>query len=162
MENINLIIPEITLFLGICLALMVGVFFKNSFSIVMKLSILILLGVIYLILTDWGGEQKIFLDSFKNDKFSDYFKILILVSSIFIFFSSDQLVKDKTLNKFEYQIIIMFYIFCMFLQCPSKTSGSSRSCFVFFFPWGYVFAFLNTSHMLYSYVNVFCPRIILY
>jgi len=86
MENINLIIPEITLFLGICLALMVGVFFKNSFSIVMKLSILILLGVIYLILTDWGGEQKIFLDSFKNDKFSDYFKILILVSSIFIFF----------------------------------------------------------------------------
>ena len=52
MENINLIIPEIALFLGICLALMVGVFFKNSFSIVMKLSILILLGVIYLILTD--------------------------------------------------------------------------------------------------------------
>ena len=77
MENIILIIPEITLFLGICLALMVGVFFKNSFSIVMKLSILVLLGVIYLILTDWGGEQKIFLDSFKNDKFSDYFKILI-------------------------------------------------------------------------------------
>ena len=50
MENINLILPEITLFLGICFALMAGVFFKNSFSIVMKLSILILLGVIYLIL----------------------------------------------------------------------------------------------------------------
>ena len=54
----------------------------------MKLSTLILIGVIYLILTDWGGEQKIFLDAFKNDKFSDYFKILVLVSSIFIFFSS--------------------------------------------------------------------------
>ena len=80
MENINLIIPEITLFLGICTALMVGVFFKNSFSIVMRLSILILLGVIYLILTNWGGEPKIFLDSFKNDKFSDYFKVLILAS----------------------------------------------------------------------------------
>ena len=79
MENINLIIPELTLFLGICFALMVGVFFKNSFSIVMKLSIIILLGVIYLILADWGGEQKIFLDSFKNDKFSDYFKVLILI-----------------------------------------------------------------------------------
>ena len=76
MENINLILPEILLFLGICLALMVGVFFKNSFSIVMKLSILILLSVIYLILTDWGGEQKIFLESFKNDKLSgiiDYY-----------------------------------------------------------------------------------------
>ena len=77
MENLNLILPEIMLFLGICLALMIGVFFKKSFSLVMKLSILILLGVIYLILIDWGGEQKIFLDSFINDKFSDYFKILI-------------------------------------------------------------------------------------
>ena len=86
MENLNLILPEIMLFLGICLALMIGVFFKKSFSLVMKLSILILLGVIYLILIDWGGEQKIFLDSFINDKFSDYFKILILISSIFIFF----------------------------------------------------------------------------
>ena len=86
MENINLIIPEIALFLGICLALMVGVFLKNSFSIIMKLSTLILIGVICLILNDWGGDPKIFLDSFKNDKFSDYFKILILVSSIFIFF----------------------------------------------------------------------------
>ncbi len=120
MENINLIIPEITLFLGICLALMVGVFFKNSFSIVMKLSTLILIGVIYLILTDWGGEQKIFLDSFKNDKFSDYFKILILVSSIFIFFSSDQFIKDKTLNKFEYPIIIMFSILGMFFMLSAN------------------------------------------
>ena len=100
MENINLILPEIALFLGICLALMVGVFYKNSFSIVMKLSVLILLGVIYLILTDWGGEPKIFLDSFKNDKFSDYFKVLILISSIFIFFSSSQFIKDNKLSKF--------------------------------------------------------------
>ena len=120
MENINLIIPEITLFLGICLALMVGVYFKNSFSIVMKLSTLILIGVIYLILTDWGEEQKIFLDSFKNDKFSDYFKILILVSSIFIFFASDQFIKDKTLNKFEYPIIIMFSILGMFFMLSAN------------------------------------------
>ena len=120
MENINLILPEITLFLGICLALMVGVFFKNSFSIVMKLSILILLGVIYLILIDWGGEQKIFLESFKNDKFSDYFKVLILLSSIFIFFSSEQFIKDKKLNKFEYPIVIMFSILGMFFMLSSN------------------------------------------
>ena len=83
-------------------------FFKNSFSIVIKLSIFILFGLIYLILMDWGGEQKIFLDSFKNDKFSDYFKILILISSVFIFFASDQFIKDKKLSKFEYPIIMMF------------------------------------------------------
>ncbi len=120
MENINLILPEIALFLGICLALMVGVFFKNSFSIVMKLSVLILFGVIYLILTDWGGEQKIFLDSFKNDKFSDYFKILILLSSIFIFFSSSQFIKDNKLSKFEYPIIILFSILGMFFMLSAN------------------------------------------
>ena len=120
MENINLIIPEIALFLGICLALMVGVFLKNSFSTIMKLSTLILIGVICLILNDWGGDQKIFLDSFKNDKFSDYFKILILVSSIFIFFSSEQFVKDKKLNKFEYPIIIMFSILGMFFMLSAN------------------------------------------
>ncbi len=120
MENINLILPEITLFLGICLALMVGVFFKNSFSTVMKLSILILIGVIFFILTDWGGNQKIFLDSFKNDKFSDYFKILILISSIFIFFTSEQFIKDKKLNKFEYPIIIMFSILGMFFMLSAN------------------------------------------
>ena len=120
MENIYLILPEIVLFLGICIALMVGVFFKNSFSIIMKLSILILLTIIYVILTDWGGEQKIFLDSFKNDKFSDYFKILILISSIFIFFSSVQFVKDKKLNKFEYPIIIMFSVLGMFFMLSAN------------------------------------------
>ena len=120
MENLNLILPEIMLFLGICLALMIGVFFKKSFSLVMKLSILILLGVIYLILIDWGGEQKIFLDSFIKDKFSDYFKILILISSIFIFFSSNQFIRDKKLNKFEYPIIIMFSILGMFFMLSSN------------------------------------------
>ena len=120
MENINLILPEIALFLGICLALMVGVFFKNSFSIVMKLSVLILFGVIYLILIDWGGEQRIFLDSFKNDKFSDYFKVLILLSSIFIFFSSSQFIKDNKISKFEYPIIILFSILGMFFMLSAN------------------------------------------
>ena len=120
MANINLIIPEIALFFGICLTLMVGVFFKNSFALVMKITILVLLGVIYLILIDWGGEQKIFLDSFKNDKFSDYFKILILVSSIFIFISSNEFIKDKKLSKFEYPIIIMFSILGMFFMLSAN------------------------------------------
>ena len=86
----------------------------------MKLSILILLGVIYLILIDWGGEQKIFLNSFIKDKFSDYFKILILISSIFIFFSSNQFIRDKRLSKFEYPIIIMFSILGMFFMLSSN------------------------------------------
>ncbi len=120
MENLNLILPEITLFFGICLSLMVGVFFKNSFQITMKLSILILLGVIYLILTSWSGDKQIFLDSFINDKFSNYFKVLILISSIFVFFSSNQFIKDKKLFKFEYPIIIMFSVLGMFFMLSAN------------------------------------------
>ena len=120
MENLNIILPEIILFIGICISLMVGVFFKNSFQIVMRLSILILLGTAYLILKDWGGDQKIFLESFVSDKFSDYFKILILLSSIFIFISSNQFIKEKKLFKFEYPIIIMFSILGMFFMLSSN------------------------------------------
>ena len=120
MENLNLILPEIVLFIGICTILMVGVFLKNSFQTVLRLSILFLISVIYLILKDWGGEAQIFLDSFKNDKFSDYFKVLILISSIFVFISSNQFVKDKNLHKFEYPIIIMFSILGMFFMLSSN------------------------------------------
>ena len=120
MENLNLILPEIVLFIGICTILMVGVFLKNSFQTVLRLSILVLISVIYLILKDWGGEAQIFLDSFKNDKFSDYFKVLILISSIFVLISSNQFVKDKNLHKFEYPIIIMFSILGMFFMLSSN------------------------------------------
>ena len=67
-----------------------------------------------------GREAQIFLDSFKNDKFSDYFKVLILISSIFVFISSNQFVKDKNLHKFEYPIIIMFSILGMFFMLSSN------------------------------------------
>ena len=120
MENLNLLLPEIVLFIGICTILMVGVFLKNSFQTVLRLSILVLISLIYLILKDWGGEAQIFLDSFKNDKFSDYFKVLILISSIFVFISSNQFVKDKNLHKFEYPIIIMFSILGMFFMLSSN------------------------------------------
>ena len=120
MENLNYLLPEISLFIGICVILMVGVFLKNSFDIVVKLSILVLLGTAYLILTDWGGDPKIFLDSFVNDKFSDYFKVLILFTSIFIFFSSNQFIKDQKLFKFEYPIIIMFSILGMFFMLSAN------------------------------------------
>tara|TARA_A100000164_G_C21919159_1_gene779782 strand:+ start:865 stop:2274 length:1410 start_codon:yes stop_codon:yes gene_type:complete len=120
MENINILLPEIILFLGICIVLMVGVFFNNSFTLVLKLSTLVLLGVIYSIISNWGSGPEIFLKSFISDKFSDYFKILILISSLFIFSSSDQFIKDNKLNKFEYHIIIMFSILGMFFMLSSN------------------------------------------
>ena len=67
---------------------MLGVFIKKSFNIVFNLTSLILILTIAIILNNPNNEVKIFLDSFIRDSFSNYFKILILISSLFVLNSS--------------------------------------------------------------------------
>ena len=80
-NNLNILLPEIFLSLSIFTILMLGVFIKKSFNIVFNLSLLILILTITIILNNPNNEEKIFLDSFIRDGFSNYFKILILISS---------------------------------------------------------------------------------
>ena len=44
--------------------------------------------------------EKIFLDSFIRDKFSNFIKILILISSLFVLFASQNFMKDMKISKF--------------------------------------------------------------
>ena len=97
MNNINIMLPEIFLSLSICCVLMIGVFIKKSFNLIFNLSSLIIIATITIILTNPNNEEKIFLDSFTRDAFSNYFKILILVSSLFVLNSSKIFIMD---NKF--------------------------------------------------------------
>ena len=60
---------------------MVGVFVKNSFNLTFNLTLLIIILTITIILTSSNELERIFLDSFIRDPFSNYFKILILLSS---------------------------------------------------------------------------------
>ena len=60
---------------------MVGVFIKKSFNLIFNLTSLIIIVTISIILTNPNNEEKIFLDSFIRDPFSNYFKILILLST---------------------------------------------------------------------------------
>ena len=55
MENINFILPEIFISLGIMFLLMVGVFKKNSSSVVYTLSIVVLLITLGLIVNFPSG-----------------------------------------------------------------------------------------------------------
>ena len=64
---------------------MIGVFIKNSFNLIFNLTSLIIIFTIAIILTNPNNEKKIFLDSFTRDAFSNYFKILILLSSHYLF-----------------------------------------------------------------------------
>ena len=112
--------PEFFLSLSIFFILMVGVFTKKSFNLIFNLTSLIIIVTISIILTNPNNEEKIFLDSFIRDPFSNYFKILILLSTLFVLNSSKNFIIDNKLDKFEYPIIILLSILGMFFMVSSN------------------------------------------
>ncbi len=119
-NNLNILLPEIFLTLSIFSILMIGVFIKNSFNLIFNLSSLIILLTIAIILNSSNNEEKIFLESFTRDAFSNFFKILILVASLFVLNSSKNFILDNKLGKFEYPIIILLSILGMFFMVSSN------------------------------------------
>ena len=118
--NLNIMFPEIFLSLSIFSILMIGVFIKNSFNLIFNLTSIIIIITISIILTNPNNMEKIFLDSFTRDPFSNYFKILILLSSLFVLNSSKNFIIDNKLDKFEYPIIILLSILGMFFMVSSN------------------------------------------
>ena len=119
-DNLNIMLPEIFLSLSIFSILMIGVFIKNSFNLIFNLTSIIIIITISIILTNPNNTEKIFLDSFTRDPFSNYFKILILLSSLFVLNSSKNFIIDNKLDKFEYPIIILLSILGMFFMVSSN------------------------------------------
>ena len=119
-NDLNIILPEIFLSLSVFSILIIGVFIKNSFNLIFNLSLLIILITISIILSSPNNVEKIFLDSFIRDPFSNYFKILILLSSLFVLNSSKNFIIDNKLDKFEYPIIILLSILGMFFMVSSN------------------------------------------
>ena len=120
MTVLNFLIPEILLITSILVLLMVGVFIKNSFEIIYRASIFLILLILLVILTSDIKDIKIFNDSFVIDHFSIYLKILILVSTFFIFLISQRYITDIKNNKFEYPIIVLLAILGMFIMVSSN------------------------------------------
>ena len=119
-NSLNIMLPEIFLSLSIFSILMIGVFIKNSFNLIFNLTSLIIIFTIAIILSGPNDEKKIFLESFTRDAFSNYFKILILMSSLFVLNSSKNFIIDNKLDKFEYPIIILLSILGMFFMVSSN------------------------------------------
>jgi NADH-quinone oxidoreductase subunit N len=120
LNNLNILLPEVFLTLSIFSILMIGVFIKNSFNLIFNLSSLILIITIGIILNNPNNQEKIFLDSFTRDGFSNFFKIIILISSLFVLNSSKNYILDNKLGKFEYPIIILLSILGMFFMISSN------------------------------------------
>ena len=116
MENLYILLPELIMFVSICSLLMLGVFLKNSYSLISNLSLLVLILIGVIIFDNGLDQSNIFLGSFIQDPLSNFSKILILVSSFFVFISSQQFIRDKKLIKFEYPIIILISLLGMFFM----------------------------------------------
>ena len=119
-NNLNIMLPEIFLSLSILSILLIGVFKKKSFNLIFNLTSLIIIVTISIIITNPNNLEKIFLDSFTRDAFSNYFKILILISTLFVLNSSKGFIIDNKLDKFEYPIIVLLSILGMFFMVSSN------------------------------------------
>ncbi len=117
---INALLPELFLSLSIFFILMAGVFKKNSYNFVTNLS-LFALSLIFLILLNIDTFKiKVFSDTFISDPFTNFIKILIVVSSLFILNFSQAFIKENKIDKFEYPIIILIAILGMFIMVSSN------------------------------------------
>ncbi len=117
---IKSLIPEIFLSISIFSLLMFGVFKKNSFDIIYKLTVFVIFLLILLILSGNIENTKILGNSFVNNNFSLYSKILILLSSFFVLLISKKYITDINNDKFEYPIIILLSILGMFIMVSSN------------------------------------------
>ena len=84
-NSLSIMLPEIFLSLSVFTILMIGVFIKKSFNLIFNLTLLIIVVTISIILTRPNNEEKIFLDSFTRDAFSNYFKIFDSSYHLYLF-----------------------------------------------------------------------------
>jgi len=120
MLAIKYLIPEIFLSISIFSLLMIGVFLKNSFETIYRLSLFVIFLITLIILSGDNETIKVFNESFAIDRFSLYSKILILISTFFVLLISKKYIVDIKNNKFEYPIIILLSILGMFIMVSSN------------------------------------------
>ena len=120
MMPIQFLIPEIFLSLSIFSFIIIGVFLKNSFNLIYRLSIILVSSLIVLIIFDNNESIKIFNESFVIDEMSSFVKVLILSSTFFVLIMSKKYIQDIKNNKFEYPIIVILSILGMFIMVGSN------------------------------------------
>jgi len=120
MEQLNLIIPELFLTISIMILLMIGVFYKNSFNLIFKLSMIILLATFILLFNhSVDTSAKLFNSSYTIDYLSLFMKALTLVACIFVMLSSFDYIKLIGINKIEYPILILSATLGMMIMISS-------------------------------------------
>ena len=120
MDQLNLIIPELFLTTSIMILLMLGVFYKNSFNLIFKLSMIVLLATFILLFNhSVDTSAKLFNNSYTIDYLSLFMKALTLVACIFVMLSSFDYIKVIGINKIEYPILILSATLGMMIMISS-------------------------------------------
>jgi NADH-quinone oxidoreductase subunit N len=120
MENFNLILPEIFLALSIFVTLLIGVFFKNSYSLVTNLTYAIIVSLLLIIFNSFNESGNLFSNSFISNSFINFFKILILLGTLFVMLITQSFIKEMKINYFEYPLLLLFSVLGMFFMISSN------------------------------------------
>ena len=121
MENFNLILPEIFISLAIMFFLIIGVFKKNSSSLIYNLStisLVILLALIYNL--NSIPDTSLFNKSYKIDNLATFMKLLMIGSGIFVMLTSSKYIQINKINKIEYPVLILSSILGMMVMISSN------------------------------------------
>ena len=114
MDNLNLAYPELFISLSIMFLLMIGVFKKNSSTLIYNLSIISLFGTLVLIFNHpLETNISLFNNSYKIDYLSSFMKSLTLLGSIFVLITSSKYLKIVKMLQMEYSILILCSILGM-------------------------------------------------
>ena len=121
MENFQYILPEIFISVSIMLFLLVGVFKKNSASLIYNLSNISLVILLALII-NFSSLDTIYLfnNSYLIDNLSNYMKIILVGSGIFVMLTGSKYIQVINLNKIEYPILILSSILGMMIMISSN------------------------------------------
>ena len=121
MENFQYILPEIFISASIMLFLLVGVFKKNSASLIYNLSNISLVILLALIINLSSLDTVyLFNNSYLIDNLSNYMKIILVGSGIFVMLTGSKYIQVINLNKIEYPILILSSILGMMIMISSN------------------------------------------
>ena len=121
MENLDLILPEIFISIAIMFFLLIGVFKKNSSSLIYNLStitLVVLLALIYNL--NSTTDTSLFNESYKIDKLSTFMKFLLFGSGVFVMLTSSKYIQTSKINKIEYPVLILSSMLGMMVMISSN------------------------------------------
>jgi len=121
MENLDLLLPEIFTSIVIMLFLIIGVFKKKSSSLIYNLTTISLVGLLAIVYNlNSISDTSLFNGSYKIDNLSNFMKIIMVASGIFVMLTSSKYLQISKINKIEYPVLVLSAILGMMVMISSN------------------------------------------